>query len=264
MTSEPDGTPMPFLAREFSIFLLAVQFLTRAPVPTDVGFTAERMAETPRYYPLVGALVGALGAGVYFLANMVWPGLIAVLAAMTATLLITGAFHEDGLADTFDGVGGAYTRTRALQIMKDSRIGVYGAAALAMALAMKAAALVSFEAAIAPLALIVGHGLSRASAVVAIGTSAYVRAEGTAKPTAEGVSSVAFAVAGLCAVGLLAMVALAVDPAASAAGLAGLAAGHLGMRLFYERKLGGYTGDCLGAVQQASEIGFYLGLLAWL
>jgi len=252
------------LKNEAAIFLLALQFLTRLPVPSGQIYSPERLAASIKYYPLVGAIVGALCAAVYWAADIVFPGAIPALLAIAAGLLITGAFHEDGLADTFDGVGGGVAREQSLIIMKDSRIGTYGAAALIMAFALKAGALAITPALLACSALIVAHSLSRLSSVLVIATSRYVRDEGAAKPVANSASTQSLLVAfgsGL----LLLAIWLFFWPASSllCAGL-GLCAGHVAMRLFFERKLGGYTGDTLGAVQQASEIGFYLGLAAWI
>ncbi|MCG8442977.1 MAG: adenosylcobinamide-GDP ribazoletransferase [Caulobacterales bacterium] len=249
---------------EFAIFLLAVQFLTRLPVPREVGYSPERLAAAARYYPLVGLIVGGLSAGVFWAAHLALPALLAVLLATAAGLLATGAFHEDGLADTVDGVGGGASREAALAIMKDSRLGAYGAAALGLALAIKVAALAALAPAAVMLALIAAHGVSRLSSVLVIATSRYVRDHGTGKPVAGGISGAGLLVATVIgALGLL-ILAAGLSPLAALAGGGGALAGHLAMRCFFERKLGGYTGDALGAVQQASEIGLYLGVVAWL
>lgn len=249
------------LREEGVVFLLALQFLTRLPIPVR-GFTPERMQATARYYPLVGLLVGGLGALVYGLALQLFPPLVAVLLSVVATLLATGAFHEDGLADTFDGVGGGTDQAGALEIMKDSRLGTYGTLALGVALALKVAALAELPGWLVLLALPLAHAASRASAVLVIASSRYVRAEGTGKPTAEGISARSLALA-LGSVLLIWGVVGWFEPLFCGFGpIAGLAFGHLAMRLFFEDKLGGYTGDALGAVQQGSEIGLYLGLLA--
>lgn len=247
-------------AEEWAVFLLATQLLTRLPVPAP-DFTPARMAATPRWLPGVGALVGAVSGAVFWLAALVWPPGLAALAAVAAGLLATGAFHEDGFADACDGLGGGATRERVLEIMRDSRIGTYGGAGLGLMLAGRVLALAALPAGVVVMALVAGHALSRLSAVAVIATSAYVRDHGTGKPVAAGIGrgGLAFAAAsGLAAAAPLAVMA----PAATAAGLAGLAIGHVAMRRRFERRLGGYTGDCLGAVQQTSELGFYLGVLA--
>ena len=249
---------------EVAIFLLAVQFLTRLPLPADVGYTPERLTAAVRYYPAVGCLVGAIAASVFWIALQVFPPLLALLLSTATTILLTGAFHEDGLADTFDGVGGGTTRDAALEIMKDSRLGTYGAVALGLVLAMKIAALSALPTASVAAVLVVAHCLSRLSSIAVIATSRYQRAEGTGKPTANGIGGIGLAVA--CATGAVALAAASIWIPALAllCGLGGLLAGHLAIRLVFERKLGGYSGDTLGATQQVSEIAFYLGLAMWL
>ncbi|WP_084421765.1 adenosylcobinamide-GDP ribazoletransferase [Henriciella litoralis] len=242
---------------------LAIQFLTRIPLPIEPGYTPERMAGTPAYYPLVGAMIGGVCAGGFWLASLGLPAGVSVVIALGVGLLLTGAFHEDGLADTFDGVGGGLTRETALLIMKDSRIGTYGTAALVVVLLLKAAALAAMPGAVVIVALVAGHALSRLSAVLVIATSRYVREEGTGKPVAAGLSLGALCVACLTGALTIAFWSLLQPFSAILCGLGGLVIGHVLMRLVFEPKLGGYTGDTLGAVQQVSETGFYLGLLVW-
>lgn len=252
------------MKNEAASFLLAVQFLTRLPVGSQTLYSPERMAAAVRYYPLVGLLIGGCCALIFFAADIVFPTPISVLLSMSAGVLITGAFHEDGLADTFDGIGGGVTRAKTLEIMKDSRLGTYGTIALALALALKAAALMSLSPSIIPLALIAAHCLSRLSSVLVIATSRYVRDHGTGKPVAGGASMFSLLIVVLTG-GCAAWVWLIwQSPGALACAGGGLLIGHFLMRMFFEPKLKGYTGDTLGAVQQISEIGFYLGLVAWL
>lgn len=247
---------------EAAVFALAVQFLTRIPVPVGNAYTPARLAAAPRYYPLVGALIGGLCAVVYLFTHAALNPAVGVLLALAAGLLITGAFHEDGLADTFDGLGGT-SRDQMLTIMRDSRIGTFGTAALVLMLATKAAALLGLHPGRVVTALVVAHGLSRLSAVLVIATSRYVRDEGTGKPTAEGIGALGVATAVLTGALLLVGVALVHGPGAVVSAVAGALVGHVAMRALFERRLGGYTGDTLGAVQQTSELGVYLGLLLW-
>jgi adenosylcobinamide-GDP ribazoletransferase len=249
-------------------FLLALRFLTRLPLPADVGYTPGRMAASTRWLPAAGAVIGALVAAVWLPAAALLPPLPAAVAATAASLLVTGAFHEDGLADCLDGLGGGSTRERALEIMRDSRIGSYGAAGLTLALlgrvALLAAAAEAAGSVAAALALVAAHAASRAASVAVIAAAPYARDHGTAKPVAEGITpggvAVALATAALAGMPL----ALAVGAGAALAAAAGLAlAAALIVRAFL-RKLGGYTGDCLGATQQCAEAGFWLGLVAWL
>jgi len=249
---------------EGASLLLAIQFLTRLPVASGVLYSPKRMTAAVRYYPLVGLLVGGVSAGVFLTSTTVCPAPVAVLLAVAAGLLITGAFHEDGLADTFDGLGGGLSRERALEIMKDSRLGTYGTLALILALALKAATLMALTPLLIPVALIAAHGLSRLSSVLVIATSNYVRDEGTGKPVAGAASPTSLVVALITGAVIIAAWFFWSPAIAIVWALGGLILGHCLMRLFFEPKLGGYTGDTLGAVQQASEIGFYLGLVAWL
>ena len=247
---------------ELSVFLLAVQFLTRCPVPSPELFTEARFIASTRYYPLVGLLVGALAGAVFWLAHLVFPVALAVVLATAASLLATGAFHEDGFADTCDGLGGGATREQSLEIMRDSRLGTYGASGLGLMLAAKVLALAAAPAVLIPWLLAAAHAASRASAVLAAAGGSYVRDAGTAKPVAAGVAPGSLALALATAAAAVGGLWCVTSPPVMVAGLAGLAAGHLVMRALYERKLGGYTGDCLGAVQQTSELGLYLGAVA--
>ena len=247
---------------ELAVFLLAVQFLTRWPIRSQDLFTEARLTASARYYPLVGAMIGALSGGVFWLAHPVFPVSLAIVLATAVSLLATGAFHEDGFADTCDGLGGGTTRERALEIMRDSRLGTYGAAGLGLMLAAKVLALAATPPEVIPWLLVAAHAASRSCAVLAIATSAYVRDTGIAEPVADRVAPHSLAVVLATGAAALCVLLAVATPGVIAAGLGGLAAGHLLMRAAYERKLGGYTGDCLGAVQQTSELGMYLGVAA--
>ena len=252
------------LANEWNAFAVAIRFLTRLPIPGDATGGPEGLAAGVRYYALVGALIGIVCAGVYWLALLVLPGPVAIVLAIAAGPAITGAFHEDGLADTFDGIGaGAGDRQRALEIMRDSRLGTYGTVALIAALALKFAALAALSPATVGIALVAGHGMSRLSGVIAMQTSRYVRDAGAATPVAERLGGTGWFVTLLTGALLVVGLAAFLSPVAALLALAGLGAGHVLMRLYFEPRLKGYTGDALGAVQQASEIGLYLGLAAW-
>lgn len=252
------------IRNEIILCLLAVQFLTRVPMPGNLGFTSERFAATVRYYPLVGALIGGFAAIIFWLSLQLFPLSLSVLLSTALTIFLTGAFHEDGLADCFDGIGGGSTRERALDIMKDSRIGVYGATALMAVLAMKVSALAALSPPLIVAVLISGHCLSRLSSVGVIASSRYVRDHGTGKPVSGGISLASLVFAGFTGVVALCFLAWVATPMTVVFAVVGGLAGHILMRAVFEKKLGGYTGDTLGAVQQVSEIGFYLGVVAWL
>lgn len=237
-------------------FCAALIFFTRIPVrPTH--FNDADLNRAARYFPLVGIIVGAIGALVFLLANHLLPLTIAVLLSMGATILLTGAFHEDGLADATDGLGGGLDKQQVLTIMMDSRIGSYGAISLVLVLLTKYQALSHQVAWLMPATLIAGHALSRLCAVWVMFTQSYVKAEGKAKPLATQLSlgellvAACFGLAPLCFFAWHVVIAL------------------IPVTLVWwwfsakiKQRIGGYTGDCLGAMQQLTEVTFYLGLLA--
>ncbi|MGQ0610732.1 MAG: adenosylcobinamide-GDP ribazoletransferase [Paracoccaceae bacterium] len=245
--------------------VLALQFLTRLPVSSEAEYSEAAMRQSPGWYPAVGIVVGGLSALVFALSALVLPQAMAALLAVGAGLLVTGALHEDGLADLCDGLGGGRgDRARALEIMRDSRIGAFGALGLVMALALRVTALALLPLWVVPPALIAGAVLSRASMTRALAGAAYARAEGAASAVAGEMPEAVLQRAMITG----AVAALAAWPflgfSGGLLGLAGLALAHLALRRLYEPRLGGYTGDCLGAVQVASEIGFLVGLMAGL
>jgi adenosylcobinamide-GDP ribazoletransferase len=240
----------------------AVQFLTRLPVPPLGDWRDERLARSAKYFPLVGILVGALCAGVFLLARLAWPqGVLPALLAIAAGVVITGGFHEDGLADTADGLGGGQTRERKLAIMKDSRLGSYGALALGLVLALKAAALADLRPPlIAAAVLVCAHGLARATAVVMMVATPYAADPEASKlkPSARGARPWEAAV-GL-AIGAAPL--LLLDPLTAIAGVLGGALAAAWPALAARRQIGGHTGDVAGAAEQAFEAGFLLAAAA--
>jgi adenosylcobinamide-GDP ribazoletransferase len=251
------------MIRQLEAFFAALRFFTRLPVPSWVGHSEQQLEQAARYLPLVGILVGGIGALVTVVVALRLPTPLAILAGMAATLLVTGAFHEDGLADAVDGFGGGRQKDRVLEIMKDSRIGSFGAIAIALMLLAKFNALAQIAALdglrMLALALVAGHALSRLASTTLICALDYVREDDSAKskPLARRLPA---AELGLAALFGLAPCLLLPGPAVWVAiGLATvvtvLAAGY------FVRRIGGYTGDCLGAAQQVAELAFYLGLL---
>lgn len=249
---------------QLRLFFIALQFFTRLPIPAWVGFDPAWLQHASRYFPLVGVVVAAAAAAVYAAAALLWTAPVAVLLSTAAGIYLTGAFHEDGFADTCDGFGGGMTAQRVMEIMKDSRIGTYGAVGMGLLVALKCALLSTLPAPSVIGALFVAHPLSRLAAVSLIWRLEYARAEGKAKPLAQEMSGAEFTIAALCA--LVPVLAVGASGAAawSAIGagalLAAVAALWLGAK--FVRRIGGYTGDCLGAVQQVSEVAIYLALSA--
>lgn len=242
---------------ELEYFFGAVRFFTRLPVPGWVGHGGEALERSSRYFPAVGLIVGGLAALVFLAGSLIWPKALAVLASMAVTLYVTGAFHEDGWSDMVDGFGGGSDKARILTIMKDSRIGNYGAVALFVLLLARFCALLEIDPLTVPFALIAGHTFSRLCAVSLLRTLEYVRDEGKSKPLAAGIRSGELAFAALTA--LLPMLLLPYRQAVLGIVFAAFATSWLA-RMF-KRRIGGYTGDCLGATQQLSEVAFYCGLL---
>jgi adenosylcobinamide-GDP ribazoletransferase len=252
--------------QQVRLFFIALQFFTRLPIPRWIGFETSWLQHASRYFPLVGCVVAAIAAAVYFAAALVLPAPVAAVLSTAASIYLTGAFHEDGFADTCDGLGGAMTRERALEIMKDSRVGAYGAIGIVCMLAAKLSALAMLPPRVAVGALFLAHPLSRLAAASLIWKLEYVRGEGKAKPLAQQMTSTEFAIATVTAL-LPAPVLIALGWIGSNALLAALFAGALASVWFgrkLQKRLGGYTGDCLGAVQQLAEVFIYIGVLATL
>jgi adenosylcobinamide-GDP ribazoletransferase len=263
-TSAPSTGPGNRAIHQLRLFFIALQFFTRLPVPRWVGFQADWLSHASRYFPLVGIVVGATAAAVYGAAVWVWPPALAVLLSTAAGIYLTGAFHEDGFADTCDGLGGDVSPERALDIMKDSRIGTYGAVGIGLMLALKCTALALLPPQAVVAALLAAHPLSRLAACALIWQLDYVKAAGKAKPLAQQMSNIEFLVAALPVLlvtgGLLLAGWLAWQHLAAGIVAVILVATWLAKKFI--ARLGGYTGDCLGAVQQATELGFYLAVLA--
>lgn len=260
------------MRKEWRYFLLALGFFTRIPVPQFDDFKTEELNRAAKYFPLVGALVGLVGALVFVVATLVFPQSIAVLISMVSTIWLTGAFHEDGLADSFDGLGGSFEREQALTIMQDSRLGTYGAIALFFAVLVKFQVLSHMHPAFVPLALVAAHALSRLAAVWVMATADYVKPSGKAKPLATQISGTPLAIANFF--GLLPFISMLVllavfrhSPWAIAKlvlmALLPVMVVWAWWRTKLRKRLGGYTGDTLGATQQITELVFYLGALAW-
>src|SRR5882724_3309193 len=258
------------MKRQVLLFLVAIQFLTRLPVPHLDGFQESWLSRSGRYFPLVGALVGSIGVGVWWLGSMCFPPAVAVGLMMSASLLLTGAFHEDGFADVCDGFGGGRTRDAVLSIMKDSRVGAYGAIGTAMMLGLKWSVLASHPRATFPAIVIGAHVASRWCAIGLIWRLQYVRtdADGKSKALADNVGAADWWLSGvLGALALLPVFLLvdsAVEPRLALALLAALtlsAASTLLAGTYFRIRIGGYTGDCLGAAQQLAELSFLLAAL---
>lgn len=243
--------------------LAAVMFLTRIPVPSWVGHDRELLARSAGWFPAVGLIAGGWGALVYAATAWGWTPMAAAVISVAATVWLTGAFHEDALADACDGFGGGWERAQVLAIMKDSRVGSYGAVGVSLALLARVVLIAAIGehggvGAVAR-ALITSHVLARWSSLPLIWRYEYVREDSSrSRPYASAVNGPRL-VAGtaVTVVVVSATVGLAALPLAATA----VAVTALGGR-YFRRRIGGITGDCLGAANQLVELACYLALAA--
>jgi adenosylcobinamide-GDP ribazoletransferase len=232
-------------------FAIAVTFLTRLPMAKPSG-KAGRLADAAWAFPLVGAGIGAVAGFIFLLAQVLRLGdWLAALLAVLAGIALTGALHEDGLADTADGLIGGRDRDHALAVMRDSRTGTFGVLAIVLSVLLRVAALVKIGDPVhVLLALISAHSASRAVLPVAMRLMMPARADGLG--ASAGRPHAAFAVLAGTIGTLISLAAL--DPRRSALALGILGAAVFGAGLLAQRRIGGYTGDILGAFQQIGEI----------
>lgn len=275
--SEPPQQPSSkpsvgeFIKHEWRLLLVAVQFLTRLPVPQFANYNPQWLHQSSRHFPGVGLLVGLLCAGVFWLGSILFTPLVAGVISTAFGIKLTGAFHEDGLADSCDGLGGGLTRERTLEIMKDSRLGAYGVLGLVSALLIKISLLASMPLSVAIVALIIGHTASRLLCISLLALLPYGGEieHAKAKPMAQqltpfqGLLSSAWLL--LAGVLVVLLFPATVQQIGIWQWLLALLLGIVAtdyMRRLLHRRLEGYTGDGLGATQQLSEIAIYIGLAA--
>jgi adenosylcobinamide-GDP ribazoletransferase len=264
------GAGLPEAMRLIDDARICLIFFTRLPVKWQEDLPRERITRAFRAAPVAGMVAGLIGAAVYFAVGAVTGNspYISAAFAVCAQLMATGAFHEDGLADFFDGAGGGSTPEARLEIMRDSRIGTYGAAALGMALLLKV--LLIAELALpwqVAFALIATGALSRTALVqvmtlIGPASSDGLSAEAGQPTRTEGTTAVMIGV-GIAALALL----LAAGPMGVlglVGAVAGAAVGAVGVALMARKLLGGQTGDALGATAVVAEIGALLGLVVLL
>lgn len=256
------------IKREVHIFLTAVMFYTRIPCPRWVDHNPDYISLSTRYLPLIGWIVGIVYAGSIAALITIFSPLVSVVIGLVISVLLTGAFHEDGFADMCDGFGGAWIKEKILVIMKDSRVGTYGVVGLLLLFTLKLAATYELAASMDKLTfvlmIITSHTLSRAMPVIVIRSLSYARDDSDqakAKPVATGITSgnliIAMVIALIPLIGLLfyssPFLGLSVIP---------MLILTLYLMWYFKKWIGGYTGDCLGAVQQLSEVVFLLSVSA--
>ena len=238
--------------------LLAVGFLTRLPVRVVVDDPAD-LGRGVKWFPVVGLGIGSMGGLAYLLVASLLPPVVAAAAAVGTTVAITGGFHEDGLADSFDGLSSTRTVAHQLEIMRDPRIGTFGALALVVTIAARIGLIAELEigaAAVTGLAWV--HGVSRAAAVaVMIFADAAAPGSGadhlvSLRPLGPAAMGAAVVLAGIPFLGTGSVI----------GSVLGAAVGAVGMSWWASRRLGGVTGDVLGACQQLALIGSLAGVVA--
>lgn len=255
------------MRKELHIFYTAILFYTRIPVPKSYEYKEEYLPLSARYFTLVGWLIGITAAEIFWVFEKAVGLDIALILSMVYTIRLTGAFHEDGLADVCDGFGGGWNKENILEYMKDSRLGTFGVIGLISVLFFKFFCLRSLPVEWIPVALVAGHSLSRTAAARMLMRGKYVENNNLAKAGSAAqklslhsflinlsmgaLTLVLFKFLGLnnlqlCLVGLAAFSVFIIEA-------------HLFS--FFYKWIGGYNGDCAGAVQQSTEIGFYFGLV---
>lgn len=260
-----DPLPERLLPRQWHSMWNAWVFFTRLPAPPGVRFGPRLLDHASRWFPWVGAVLGLAYAAATLAAEVVLPVALAATVPVVASLLLTGAFHEDGLADTFDGFGGGWTRADVLRIMRDSRLGTYGTAALVVSLLVRWQAWVALLAADTTLLVLLPlvQAWSRGWALTAMWSLPYAREEDVrAKPLAATFDARSSVVA-IVPVLLLVAAALLTGTAPLVLGVA--AAVALGLRTvllrWFGARIGGWTGDTLGASQQLHEVALLVVLV---
>lgn len=250
------------MGKEVKTLIACISYFTRIPVWKIADLSSVDMKQTARYFPLVGWLVGAISAMIYIFSSSILPKEIALLLGMASSLLLTGAIHEDGFADFCDGFGGGYTKERILEIMKDSSTGVFGALGLMMVLAIKFTALLNMPIEIILPVFIIGNSLSRMTSISFTYTHSYARNDDTSKSTIFIRKPRIFELLMILTFGIVPFLFLPTSYLPISLLLiipVYLLKILLGM--YFKKKIGGYTGDLMGATQQLCEITFYLGLL---
>ncbi len=247
------------MKKEIRIFFTAVMFFTRIPCPAFTDHNPEYLNRSAKYFTIIGILIGALCGLSFWLAAHVFSTSLSILLSFVVSMLLTGAFHEDGLADVCDGFGGGWTKLKILDIMKDSRVGTFGLVGLGLTMALKYAILNEIPINFMVVVLISGHSISRLTSVSLIFTDEYVREDllSKAKPLATKMSNLDYSIAALF--GLLPLILLknwwvflTIIP---------LFLAKVYFSQYFKKWIGGYTGDCLGAVQQIAEVIYYLSIV---
>lgn len=238
---------------QLHLFLNALAYFTRIRVPEWVEFSVENQANSLKYLPWVGLIVGLLSATTYILCSFLFTHEIAIILAMVTCILITGALHEDGLADCCDGFGGGWDKSQVLKIMKDSRIGTYGTLSLIAVFALKYQSLSSIEDTVS--ILITAQVISRIFPLWIVSQNIYAGRQEQSK-SAEIISR--FNTSDLMIASIPGIFCLLLLPISFISVLLPCFLLNLWLSHYFKKRIGGYTGDCLGCSQQLTEVTLYL------
>ena len=253
------------LNMEIQYFGAALQFYTRIPCPYQIEFNDHVLNKSRKYFPLIGWLIGGLGVATIFLFHHILPLSVTILLSMIVTIYATGAFHEDGFTDTCDAFGGGWTKEQILTIMKDSRIGAYGTVGIIVLLGLKWLTLYEiglYSLHILWITYLNAHITSRFMASWLIQSHEYVQDLDKSKSKPITTHHLSFWEMGYSSLFVL-LASLLFYPhyllllAFPITYVTKLYLGH-----YFQKRIGGYTGDCLGATQQVSDVMFYLGILS--
>lgn len=260
------------MKKELHIFFTALMFYTRIPCPKNIDHNPDYLNKASRYFPLIGWIVGTFAFAAFYLFYFFFGIEIAVLLSMIVSILTTGAFHEDGFADVCDGFGGGWTKDKILLIMKDSAIGAYGAIGVVLLLLLKFSSICTlfskFEvgnlqaATYGLLLFVTAHSLSRLSAISIVFTHEYSREDASSKSKPIAQNYTWKEVVGALFFGLLPLVVLSYWQWQLFLVVVPVFFSRFFMARYFQKWIDGYTGDCLGATQQVSEIIFYLSIIA--
>ena len=246
------------IQRELKLIRLSIASYSRISAGRNLTFERELLAKSVKYYPLVGLLIGIILATTYWLLQFILPSALALILVMSLELLLTGAMHHDGFADVCDAFGASSDKTKILAIMKDSHIGVYGVLGLIMIVLLHFAALNSIQIAIIPIVIVAGNSFSRIASPIFIATHQYVTPNETSKSKAmlsklnlkEVCVSIAIGIFPLFYLQIHYWFAIVIPLLA-----------FFWFMHFCTKRIGGYTGDCLGATQQFTEVMFYISIV---
>ena len=257
------------MKKELHIFFTCLMFYTRIPCPKNINHNPDYLNKATRYFPFIGWIVGSISFLAFYIFSLFLSIEIAVILAIIASILTTGAFHEDGFADVCDGFGGGWTKEKILLIMKDSAIGAYGAIGLVLLFLLKfkllSEAILLFTDTksyfLIFLLFISAHALSRLAAISIIFTHEYSRDDASSKSKPIAKKHSWKEVFGAFFFGLLPLLALTYFQYKILFVLIPVFLARYFLARYFQKWIDGYTGDCLGATQQICEVIYYLSVL---